>query len=409
LHQTRQFVHMAHAPSGAQSYRGKHTMGTSVGHPRILAEAQWAEWNTAVDPYSVGVEEEVMLLDPHNRWALAQRIEDVLEMLPPTLVGYVSAETHQAAIELKTDPHPSVGTVIAQLRRLRVELVAGLGRMGLAAGAAGMHPLALWSETEVTSASRYQQIRRTMRDLTTREPTFALHVHIAVPDPERAIDLYNRLRTHLPLLLALSGNSPYWRGRDAGFASTRTIVFQAFPRTGMPRRYGSYSEWVETVDLQVRAGALPEPTFLWWDIRPQPRFGTVEVRVMDAQSRIAETATLVALAQSIARLELEEGYASEEIVSSEEVLAENRFLAARDGVDARLIDPTTESLRPLTEQLIELLESVHHHAAALGCLEPLERVAALAAAPGATRQRAHPTDEDGLVRLVAAQAGVFTD
>ncbi len=217
--------------------------------------------------------------------------------------------------------------------------------------------MAVWSETEVTSASRYQLIQRTMRDLTAREPTFALHVHIGVPDPERAIDLYNRLRVHLPLLLALSGNSPFWRGRDAGFASTRTILFQAFPRTGMPRRYGSYAEWVEAVDLQIRVGALPEATFLWWDIRPQPRFGTVEIRIMDAQSRLAETATLVALVQSIARLELEEGYVSEHACASEEVLAENRFLAARDGVDARLIDPTAESLRPIKEILIELLDA----------------------------------------------------
>jgi carboxylate-amine ligase len=176
----------------------------------------------------------------------------------------------------------------------------------------------------------------------------------------------------------------------------------------MPRRYGSYSEWVDTVDLQLRAGALAEPTFLWWDVRPQPRFGTVEIRVMDAQSRITETATLVALTQSIARLELEEGYVSEEIVSSEEVLAENRFLAARDGVDARFIDPTTESLRPLSDQLVELLESVRPHAAALGCSEQLERVAALAAAPGAARQRVHSPNEGELVRLVAALAGVFT-
>jgi gamma-glutamyl:cysteine ligase YbdK (ATP-grasp superfamily) len=116
---------------------------------------------------------------------------------------------------------------------------------------------------------------------------------------------------------------------------------------------------------------------------------------------------LVALTQSIAKLELEEGYASEAIVSSEEVLAENQFLAARDGIDARVIDPTTESLRPLNEQLIELLDALHHHAAELGCLEPLERVAALAAAPGAARLRAHPKDEVGLAGMVAMLAGVF--
>jgi carboxylate-amine ligase len=382
-------------------------MDALVNHPGVSSQARWAEWNTAVLPYSVGVEEEVMLLDPRREWALAQRIEDVLEVLPETLVGYVSAETHQAAIELRTDPHESVDTAMEQLRRLRVQLAAVLGRMGLAPAAAGTHPSALSSETKVTSASRYQLIRQTMRDLATQEPTFALHVHVAVPDPERAIDLYNRLRAHLPLLLALSGNSPFWRGRDSGFASIRTVLFQAFPRTGIPRRYGSYSDWVQTIDLQLRAGAIPEPTFLWWDVRPQPRLGTVEVRVMDAQSRVHDTASLVALTQSIARLELEEGYASEAIITADEVLAENHFLAARDGIDARLIDPTTESLRPLNEQLIELLDALHHHAAALGCLDHLRRVAALAALPGAARLRTHPRGEAGLAGLVAMLAGVF--
>ena len=348
-----------------------------------------------------------MLLDPLKEWALAQRIEDVLDVLPPTLIGHVSAETHQAAIELRTDPHQSVGTVIEQLRRLRVQLAALLGQIGLAPAVAGAHPLALSAETRVSSASRYQLIRKTMRALATREPTFALHVHVAVPDPERAIDLCNRLRTHLPLLLALSGNSPFWRGRDSGFASMRTVLFQAFPRTGIPRRYGSYSEWVRTVDLQLRTGAIPEPNFLWWDVRPQPRLGTVEVRVMDAQSRLHETATLVALTQSIARLELEEGYASEAVIASDEVLAENHFLAARDGIDARLIDPTTESIRPLNEQLIELLDALHHHAAELGCLEHLEQVTSLAAAPGAARLRTHPTGEAGLAGLVATLADAF--
>lgn len=177
----------------------------------------------------------------------------------------------------------------------------------------------------------------------------------------------------------------------------------------MPRRYGSYAEWVEAVDLQLRVGALPEATYLWWDIRPQPRFGTVEIRIMDAQSRLADTATLVALVQSIARLELEEGYVSEHAFASEEVLAENRFLAARDGVDARLIDTTAESLRPIKDVLAELLDSARPHAAALGCLDELERTAALVVASGAARQRNHPSGEDRLVRLVASLTRVFTE
>jgi carboxylate-amine ligase len=357
----------------------------------------------------VGLEEEVMLLDPQRNWSLAQRIDDVLEALPEALAGYISAETHQAAIELRTDPHASVAAAVAQLRWLRDELARTLDELGLAAAVAGTHPLAQWSETEVSSASRYQLIHRTMRDLATREPTFALHVHIGVPDADRAIELYNRLRVHLPLLLALSGNSPFWRGRDSGFASTRTVLFQAFPRTGLPRRYRSYDEWVEAVDLQIRAGALPEPTFLWWDVRPQPRFGTVEVRVMDAQSEVADTAALVALVQSIARLELEEGYVADHIIRAEEVLAENRFIAARDGVAARLIDTTEESLRPVSELLTELLEAARPHAAALGCATELALVPALAASPGAAHQRTYPADEAGLVKLVAALAATFRD
>ena len=145
-----------------------------------------------------------------------------------------------------------------------------------------------------------------MRELARREPTFALHVHIGVDSPEHAIVLHDRLRAHLPLLLALSANSPFWQGRDTGLASARTPLFQAFPRVGIPRGFHSYADYVEAVDLLMRSGALAEPTSLWWDVRPQPRFGTVEVRVMDVQTRVAETAAIVALVQCIARRELVE-------------------------------------------------------------------------------------------------------
>jgi carboxylate-amine ligase len=379
---------------------GANDMDTAV-------HADWAKWGGGPRPYTVGIEEEVMLLDPQRNWALAQRIDDVLEALPDSLVGYIGAETHQAAIELATDPHASVADAVAQLRTLRGQLAGALDRIGLVAGVAGTHPSAVWSETKVTSASRYRLILQTMHDLAMREPTFALHVHVGVPDPDQAIELYNRLRVHLPLLLALSGNSPFWRGRYSGFASSRTILFQAFPRTGMPRRYGSYDEWVETVDLQIRSRALPESTFLWWDVRPQPRFGTVEVRIMDAQSRVGDVAALVALVQSIARLELEEGYATDDGIRAEEALAENRFIAARDGMEARLIDTSEESLRPVTRLLAELVDAAHPHAEALGCATELARVQALAAYPGAARQRTYPSDEDGLIRLVAGLADGF--
>jgi carboxylate-amine ligase len=351
-------------------------MGTQAD---LRAARAWAAWRPSA-PYTIGLEEEVMLLDPAD-WSLAQRSDDVLPQLPAGLAEHVSAETHQGAIELATDPHRTVGAAIAQLRGLRAWLAAELREQGLAVAAAGTHPFALWSETRVSPASRYQVILRTMADLARREPTFALHVHIGVPDPDRAILLLNRMRAHLPLLLGLSANSPFWQGRATGLASTRTPVFGGFPRTGLPRRFHSYDEWVQTVDALLRCGAFPEPTFLWWDARPQPALGTVEVRVMDAQKDVRATAALCALVQSIARLELQEGYAPEALVSAEELLAENRFLAARDGIEADLLDPEAELRRPARAQLRALLDAARPHADALGCRSELESAVGLALTP----------------------------
>ena len=170
------------------------------------------------------------------------------------------------------------------------------------------------------------------------------------------------MRAHLPLLLALSVNSPFWQGRDTGLASARTPLFQAFPRVGIPRAFRDYADWVEAVDLLIRCDAFPEPTFLWWDVRPQPRFGTVEVRILDAQTTVAETAALAALVQCIARLEVEEGYVSEPLMRTQEALDENRFIAARDGMEARADRSGQECRVPARELLGGLLEACAPHA-----------------------------------------------
>jgi glutamate---cysteine ligase / carboxylate-amine ligase len=357
-------------------------MGAPAG--QLRSARAWAAWQPS-QPYTIGLEEEVMLLDPED-WSLAQRSDDVLPQLPAGLTEHVSAETHQGAIELATDPHATVGEAVAQLAELRAWLADELAAQGLAVAAAGTHPFALWSDTRVSPASRYQVILRTMADLARREPTFALHVHVGVPDADRGIRLLNQMRAHVPLLLGLSANSPFWQGRSTGLASTRTPVFGAFPRTGLPRRFHSYEDWVATVDGLLRCGAFPEPTFLWWDIRPQPALGTVEIRVMDAQTDVVATAALVALVQSIGRLELEEGYAPEALVGADEILAENRFLAARDGIEADLLDPAAELRRPARAQLRGVLDAARPHADALGCRAELDNVARLALEPPFLRQ-----------------------
>jgi carboxylate-amine ligase len=315
-----------------------------------------------------------MLLDPAQAWSLAQRIDDVMPQLSSSLTPRVAAETHGSAIELATEPHDSVDGVVAQLSHLRAALKDELAPLGLRAASAGTHPAAIWSDMRIAGGARHQEVYGSMRELARREPTFALHIHIGVGDPEAAIGLYNSLRGHLALLLAISANSPFWQGRDTGLASARIPIFQAFPRVGTPRAFGGYDHYVETVDVLLRCGAFPEPTFLWWDIRPQPRFGTIEVRIMDAQTRVRSTRALVALLQSVAHLELTEGYLSAEQIGSPEVLAENRFIASRDGFDAQLIDPVAEVRVPVRDLLDRLMEAARPHADALGCRDALESV-----------------------------------
>ena len=256
-----------------------------------------------------------MLLDPEH-WVLTERADEVLSHACEQLAGRCAAETHEAALELRTGPHRTVREAVAEMREVRALLAGQLAGMGLAAASSGTHPGPLAEATRVSPSGRYQVIHQTMRGLARREPTFALHVHVGVPDAPSAIRLMNQLRAHLPLLLALSASSPFLRGRATGLDSNRTIVFQGFPRTGIPRPFDGYADWVGTLDVLLRSGAIPEPTFLWWDIRPQPRLGTVEVRIMDAQPGLTATAALAALVQALARLELEQGFAPAGLVGA---------------------------------------------------------------------------------------------
>ena len=168
----------------------------------------------------------------------------------------------------------------------------------------------MWQDTLIAEADRHQAINDSMRALARREPTFALHVHVGLGSAAEGIAALNQMRAHVPVLLALSANSPYWQGRDTGLASARTPLFQSFPRVGIPRLFSSYADWFRSVNLLISSEALPDTSYLWWDVRLQPGLGTVEVRIMDAQTSVAETAALAAFVQCLVRLELLEGYAS---------------------------------------------------------------------------------------------------
>jgi carboxylate-amine ligase len=372
----------------------------------LAGRGAWSRWASPVRPWTVGLEEEVMLLDPTD-WSLASHGDSVISRLTGELAAHTSTETHGSALELRTDPHPTVSGGSAQLEHLRAELARELAAVNLRAAVAGLHPFTLWQDTKISGGDRYRFLYGSMRELARREPTFALHVHVAVPDPESALLALNRFRSHLPLLLALSANSPFWQGRETGLASARTPLFQAFPRVGIPRAFLDYDDYVSTIDLLLRCEAFPEPTFLWWDVRLQPRFGTIEVRIMDAQTTVADSAALTALVQCLIRLEATEGSGADPAIDLPEVLAENRFLAARDGTDASLIDARLGRRSRVPDVLESVLSMCIPHAEDLGCSEELGWTRNLAATPRPVRQLDLARGPDKLHGLVEALSALF--
>jgi carboxylate-amine ligase len=329
----------------------------------------------------------------------SRRSIDVLPRLPPSAARLLGDPL--AAIELRP-AHTGRSDASPRLRPARRRSRA----RELRAGCSG-RTLRQLARHEVAGADRHQAVEGSMRALARREPTFALHVHVGVPTPAGAVAALNQVRAHLPLLLALSANSPYWQGRDTGLASARTPLFQAFPRVGIPRVFSSYADWVRSVDLLIASKALPDHTYLWWDARLQPRYGTLEVRIMDAQVSVEQTAALVALVQCLVRLEVLEGFASSRRLHAQEVLEENRFLAARDGARAELIDPDRGTRVPVSEIAHELVEACRPHAADLGCAEELGLVCSIVDEPGAERQRALAGPDDDQRHLVGALAEAF--
>ncbi len=367
----------------------------------------WAIWRARPSggQVTIGIEEEFMLLDPAD-WSLAFRSDRVHGALPEDLRRRVSVETHAAVMEIATGVHRRVSDAIAEFAVLRARLAGALAAQGLRAAVAGTHPCAVAGDTLLSSHPRYQLLGDSLRALARREPTLATHVHVGVADPEDAVRLLNRLRGVLPLLLALSANSPFWQGRPTGFASTRTTLLDAFPRTGLPRHFHSYGDWVATVQRLIGSRAITDPSFLWWDARLQPRYGTVEIRIMDAQTTLADTAAITALIQALASHQLEQPE-PEPDPQTYELAAENRFLAARDGMHAELIDERTGDRIPAAELLERLLAGCRRRARWLRCERELALTHRLAARTGATRQLQHATRHGNLRAVTAHLAEAY--
>ena len=329
--------------------------------------------------FALGVEEELVLVDPGTH-ALDHGAVDVLGRLHvPPREGGIHPEAYAAVVELVSPICSDAKEAVSALGVLRQRL----HEAGAAALGAGLHPDGAFGDVVHYPSERYRLIAAEMRGLQARTPTCALHVHVGMPDAEAAIRALNGMRAHLPLLQALAANSPFWYGLDSGLASARAHVFRALPRSEIPPTFASFDEYAERVEGLVAAGEMPNYTFLWWDIRPHPILGTLEVRAMDSQSSLGSAAGLAALVHALARRETEGRGPWEQ----REVLMESSFRAARDGLDATLWHDG--AMRPVAEIARATVELARPYARELGsesALEEIERI--LVEGNGAMRQRA---------------------
>jgi carboxylate-amine ligase len=350
------------------------------------------------NPFSLGVEEELQLLNPDS-FELTSRYDEVFGEAE-AVDDRVKPELMQSTVEVATRPARTVGEAIEEARDLRRGIRDAAAEKGALIASAGTHPFSRYEHQEITDRPRYAELVDAMQWVAEREVIFGLHVHVGMESARQAIAVAGALRTWLPELLALSANSPFWMARDTGLASTRSKVFDSFPRSGLPPAFSSFEEFELLVDRGVRTNSFEDYTFIWWDLRPHPRLGTIEVRVCDAQTRLETVAALVALVQSLVAT-LAQQYERDGVLPTQPrmLVDENKWRAARYGLEALLIDLERDEERPAADAVRALADLAAPAARRLGCaaeLDGLSRI--LARGDGAGEQRG-----------VYAEAGTLLD
>jgi glutamate---cysteine ligase / carboxylate-amine ligase len=343
------------------------------------------------DPYTLGVEEEYMLLDGETL-DLVQHVEAVLAAAEGhELETQVNAELMQSVLEIATPVCRTPSDVQRELRRLRGYVTGLAAERELRVGSAGTHPFSLFERQRITARDRYRHLVDQLQYVARRELIFGMHVHVAVDDPEKAVQVVNGLLGHLGSLLALSASSPFWRGELTGLDSSRQMVFAAFPRSGPPPRFRDYADYAEVVGQLEKTGCIADYTHIWWDIRLHPRYGTVEVRICDAVSRLEDAVALAAFCQALVKLYSERFDAGETIPSYHRILtSENKWLAARYGLEAPVMDLATgrRNRVPVAQLVRRTLREIEPHARELGSDAELEGIRGiLSRGNGSDRQR----------------------
>jgi len=335
-------------------------------------------------PYSIGVEEELMIVDAQS-FDLVNAVEAMLAAAPQ---DEIRPELMESVLEIATKPCRDVPAAGAELRALRHQVRDIAAELGLRIGSAGTHPFAMWEKQRIVQRPRYRDLINALRFVARQELIFGLHVHVGIDDPEKAIHVANGMRVHVPILQALSANSPFWRGDQTGLMSTRTPIFRQFPRVGIPPAYRDWAHYEAEIKFMVDSGVMEDYTYLWYDVRPHPLLGTVEIRACDAQTRVEHTLGLTALIQAMVK-ELSEHYDAGTPLTDYpwQMLDENKWLAARHGMDSELVDLPSNARVTAKALAARLLERLRPYAEDLGSAGELDGVQdLLARGTGAHRQ-----------------------
>jgi carboxylate-amine ligase len=341
-------------------------------------------------PYTLGVEEEYQLLDGRS-FDLVQHVETVLAAVEGhELEPRLNTELMQSVLEIATPVCRGVGEVTHELQKIRGYVCSVARAQGMRVASAGTHPFSLFERQRITAKDRYRRLVDQLQYIARRELIFGMHVHVAVDDPDKAVKVVNGLLPQLAPLLALSASSPFWRGEPTGLASSRQMVFSAMPRSGPPPRFRDYADYADVIGQLERTGCIADYTHIWWDVRLHPRFGTIEIRICDAVTRLEDAVAIAAYCQAVVKFLSERYDAGEEIPSYHRILtAENKWLAARYGLEAPVMDLATgrRNRIPVAQLVRRTLREIEPHARELGSERELEGVREiLAHGNGAERQ-----------------------
>src|ERR1700742_1819439 len=327
--------------------------------------------------FTIGVEEEFQIIDPATM-ELRSHVMRLVSAASPDIVEQVKHEMHQSIVETGTKICDSVSDLRIEMHRTRGELVAAAERAGLQIVAAGTHPFSSWIDQVISPGERYKNIVEELQQLARSLLIFGMHVHVAVPDRTTMIDLMNMVRYFLPHLLALSTSSPFWMGRDTGLKSFRTTVFRRFPRTGIPDHLHSWNQYEDYINLLVHTHCIDNAKKIWWDVRPHPTFGTLEFRIFDVVTKVDEAVAIAALTQAIIvklhrLLMANMGFR----MYHRALIEENKWRAARWGVEGKLIDFGKQAEVPmtiLTEELLEFVDDVVDDLGSRKFISPVARI-----------------------------------